>query len=79
VDPRASLEDVEKRKFLTLLGIELRPLGRPARSESLYGLRYRGMKKSEQSLETHVSGFKEFTSKEKEVHNKQKLRMILQD
>jgi hypothetical protein len=26
VDPRAGLNDVEKRKFLTLLGFELRPL-----------------------------------------------------
>jgi hypothetical protein len=26
VDPRASLDDVEKRKFLTLLGPELDPL-----------------------------------------------------
>jgi hypothetical protein len=33
VDPRGSLGDVEKRKFLTLSGLELRPLGRPARRE----------------------------------------------
>jgi hypothetical protein len=26
VGPRAGLDDVEKRKFLTLLGLELRPL-----------------------------------------------------
>jgi hypothetical protein len=32
VDLRASLDDLEKRKFLTLPGLELRPLGRPARS-----------------------------------------------
>jgi hypothetical protein len=32
VDLRAGLDDVEKRKFLTLPGLELRPLGRPARS-----------------------------------------------
>jgi hypothetical protein len=32
VDPRAGLEDVEKIKFLTLSGLELRHLGRPARS-----------------------------------------------
>jgi hypothetical protein len=32
VDPRAGLDDVEKRKFLTLPGLELRPLGSPARS-----------------------------------------------
>jgi hypothetical protein len=35
VDPRAFLDDLEKRKFLTLLGLELRPLGRPAHSQSL--------------------------------------------
>jgi hypothetical protein len=38
VDPRASLDDVEKKKFLTLLGLELRHLGR----QLLYGLRYPG-------------------------------------
>jgi hypothetical protein len=42
VDPRAGLDDVKKRKFLTLQGLELRPLGRPARSQSLYRLRYPG-------------------------------------
>jgi hypothetical protein len=30
VDPRAGLDDVEKRRFLTLPGLELRYLGRPA-------------------------------------------------
>jgi hypothetical protein len=38
VDPRAGLDDVEKRKFLTLPRLELRPLGRPTRSLSLYRL-----------------------------------------
>jgi hypothetical protein len=44
VDPRTALDDVEKRKFLTLPGLELPPdsLGRPARSQSLYRLRYPG-------------------------------------
>jgi hypothetical protein len=32
VDPRACLEDVKKRKFLTLQGLELRPVCRPART-----------------------------------------------
>jgi hypothetical protein len=32
VDLRASLDDLEKRKFLTLPGLELRSLGCPARS-----------------------------------------------
>jgi hypothetical protein len=36
VDPRAGLDDVKKRKFLTLLGLELRPLGCPARNQSRY-------------------------------------------
>jgi hypothetical protein len=33
VDLRASLDDVERRKFLTLPGLELQPLGRQARSQ----------------------------------------------
>jgi hypothetical protein len=41
VDPRASLDAVERRKFLTLLGLELWPLSCPAHSQSLYRLRYR--------------------------------------
>jgi hypothetical protein len=40
VGPRAGLDDLEKRKFLTLPGHELRPFGRPARRQSLYRLRY---------------------------------------
>jgi hypothetical protein len=36
VGPRAGLGYVEKRKFLTLPGLELRPLSRPARSMSLF-------------------------------------------
>jgi hypothetical protein len=32
VDLRAGLDDLEKRKFLTLPGLELLPLDRPARS-----------------------------------------------
>jgi hypothetical protein len=32
VDPRAGLDDMEKRKFLTLPGLELQPLGHPAHS-----------------------------------------------
>jgi hypothetical protein len=38
VDPRAGLDDVEKRKFLTLPGLELRPLCCPACRQSLYRL-----------------------------------------
>jgi hypothetical protein len=41
VDPRAGL-DVKKRKFLTLPGLELGTRGRPARTQSLYRLRYSG-------------------------------------
>jgi hypothetical protein len=42
VGPGAGLDDVEKIKFLTIPGLELRPLGRPARSQSLYLLSYAG-------------------------------------
>jgi hypothetical protein len=42
VDFRAGLDYVEKRKFLTLPGLELRPLDSPARTQSLYRLRYPG-------------------------------------
>jgi hypothetical protein len=42
VNPRAGLDDIEERKFLTLPGLELRILGRPARYQSLYRLRYPG-------------------------------------
>jgi hypothetical protein len=40
VDTRAGLENLEKRKFLTLPGLEFLPLGRPASSQSLYRLSY---------------------------------------
>jgi hypothetical protein len=36
MDPRARLNDVEKRKLLTLPGLELKPLDHPARRQSLY-------------------------------------------
>jgi hypothetical protein len=42
VGPISSLDDGEKRKFFTLPGLELRPLGLPARSQSLYRLSYPG-------------------------------------
>jgi hypothetical protein len=42
VDPRASLEDVENRKFFTFPGLKLRPLNHPAHSQSLYRLSYPG-------------------------------------
>jgi hypothetical protein len=39
VSPRPGLDEVEKRKFLILTGLEILPLGRPARSQSPYRLR----------------------------------------
>jgi hypothetical protein len=44
---RARVDHVEKRKFLTLRGLELGPFSRPARSQSLYRLRYRGSRNEE--------------------------------
>jgi hypothetical protein len=42
VGPRGGLDDVEKRKFFILPGLEVRPLCRPAPSQSQYRLRYPG-------------------------------------
>jgi hypothetical protein len=42
VDSTAGLDDVEKRTLLTLPGLEIRALACPARSQSLYRLRYPG-------------------------------------
>jgi hypothetical protein len=42
VDPIVGLNDVEKRKLLTLPRLELRPLVRSVRSQSLYRLRHPG-------------------------------------
>jgi hypothetical protein len=39
---RAGLNDLEKRKFMSLPGLELQRIGPPARSHSLYRLRYPG-------------------------------------
>jgi hypothetical protein len=42
VGPRTTLDDMEKRKFLPLLGLKLRSLGRPVCSQLLYQLHYPG-------------------------------------
>jgi hypothetical protein len=42
INPRAGLDDMKKWKFLTLPGLELRPLGRPTSSQVMYRLRYPG-------------------------------------
>jgi hypothetical protein len=42
VDPRVGLDNMEKWKFLTPPGLELRLQGRPASSQSLYRLHYPG-------------------------------------
>jgi hypothetical protein len=42
VGPRDGLDDVHKRKFLILPGLEPQLFGHPARRQSLYRLRYPG-------------------------------------
>jgi hypothetical protein len=42
LNARAGLKELVKRKFLTLPGLELQLLCRPARGQSLYQLRYPG-------------------------------------
>jgi hypothetical protein len=49
VGPRVSLGSVEKRKFLTLPGLEIRPLGRPAMSYFMFE------KNSERNVSYHLS------------------------
>jgi hypothetical protein len=56
VHPRAGLDNVEKRKFLPLLGLEVRPLSRPSRSQSLYRLRYPGSPIIEKDQLKNVTG-----------------------
>jgi hypothetical protein len=50
VDPRAGLDYMKKIKFLTLQGLEPRPLGRPTCSQSLYPLCYPGSYYSAKSI-----------------------------
>jgi hypothetical protein len=51
-DLRDGLDDMEKLKYLTSLGLELWPLGQPARSQSLYRLRYREERTVAKMIET---------------------------
>jgi hypothetical protein len=53
VDLRAGLDVMEIRKFFTLPGLELRPLGLPARSQSLYRIRYPGSLDQPSVLQNH--------------------------
>jgi hypothetical protein len=55
VDPIAGLDDVEKREFLILQGLEIRPLGRPARRQSLSRLPFWYMKPCIYSVDTEAS------------------------
>jgi hypothetical protein len=50
VDPRVGLDDVEKRKFLTLPELEIRPLSRPACIQSLCRICYPGIPKPTKRL-----------------------------
>jgi hypothetical protein len=55
VGHRAGLDDVERRKFLTLLGLKLRPLGHSASSQSLYRLSYPGSRATVQKKKPCIS------------------------
>jgi hypothetical protein len=61
VGPRTGLDDVEKRKFWPLPGLKFRPLGRPARSQSLYRLHYIG---SLTYIQVHIAYEGQFVSVE---------------
>jgi hypothetical protein len=66
VGSRGGLDDVEKRKFLNLPRLELRSLGHPARSQSLYRLRYPGL------LGTKVDMFN-YDKKDFKIHTQDSL------
>jgi hypothetical protein len=51
--PSAGLDEMMKRKFFTLPGLELRLLGRPARRQWLYRLRYPGSSNNN-NIENHA-------------------------
>jgi hypothetical protein len=58
VDPRAGLDEVEKRKFVTLPRLKLQPLGRVACSQSLYRLRsVWSLRKEQFQLLDHTSRY----------------------
>jgi hypothetical protein len=48
------LDDVERRKILPLPRLEFRPLGRPARSQSLCRLRYLGASVNSYTVRRHT-------------------------
>jgi hypothetical protein len=57
--PRAGLDVMEERKFLTLPGLEFWPLGRPACSQSLHLLCCRGSFCSYNERQYHILGLHE--------------------
>jgi hypothetical protein len=57
VDTRAGLDEVEQGKFLTLPVFELRPLGRPTRTQLLHRLRYAGSEYLGIKLHIHIINF----------------------
>jgi hypothetical protein len=63
VHPRTGLDDVENRNFLTLPGLELRPLRCPVRRLSLYRLSYPG---------SHIKDYVKYTfacNNRNQLHN----------
>jgi hypothetical protein len=60
LDPRTDLDDVEKRKLLTIPGLEFWPLGRPVLIQLLYRLSYAGSYAIKISLKYKYSVFSTF-------------------
>jgi hypothetical protein len=61
---KTGLDNVERRKIVSLLGFEVRPLGSPARSQSLYRLRYFGFQPTCEGRQKQKSSFRIVTSHE---------------
>jgi hypothetical protein len=60
VGPRPGLDNLEKRKFLILPGLELRHFGRPASRQSLYRLKFMLNYRPEVSLNPEGLATREF-------------------
>jgi hypothetical protein len=67
VGPRTGLDDVERRKILSLPGVELRPLGRPARCQSLYRLSYPGSQLNLRKKEAYGNSAAQYSESKKRI------------
>jgi hypothetical protein len=74
VGPRVGLDDVAERKFVILPELELRPLGRPARSQPPYRLRYPGFSQAVDCIKENYGQAKILTAVSSQFRGSESLR-----